>query len=89
MQLTVSHTRRSGGSGLTSHSLCREDSAVGADVKIVVIGGDGIGPEVTAEAAKVITAVNHLIGRPGIIETLPWGADYYLQTGVTIPPDGV
>jgi 3-isopropylmalate dehydrogenase len=57
-------------------------------VKIVVIGGDGIGPEVTAEAAKVITAVNHLIGRPVIIETLPWGADYYLQTGVTIPPDG-
>ncbi len=61
---------------------------MGADVKIVVIGGDGIGPEVTAEAAKVIPAVEPLIGRPVIIETLPWGADYYLQTGVTIPPDG-
>jgi len=61
---------------------------VGADVKIAVIGGDGIGPEVTAEAAKVIPAVEPLIGRPVIIETLPWGADYYLQTGVTIPPDG-
>jgi 3-isopropylmalate dehydrogenase len=51
--------------------------------RIVVIPGDGIGKEVIAEAVKVL----HAIG--GVqLEQLPWGADHYLQTGVTIPADG-
>jgi 3-isopropylmalate dehydrogenase len=57
-------------------------------LKIAVISGDGIGSEVTAEAVKVIEAVGERFGRTFELEHLPWGADYYLQTGVTIPPNG-
>jgi 3-isopropylmalate dehydrogenase len=60
----------------------------GTDVRIAVIPGDGIGKEVTAEAVKVINAVGERFGRSFEIEQLPWSADYYLQSGVTIPPNG-
>ena len=58
------------------------------DVRLAVIPGDGIGPEVIGEARRVISAVGDLIGPRVSVEALPWGADYYLQTGVTIPGDG-
>jgi 3-isopropylmalate dehydrogenase len=53
--------------------------------KIAVIAGDGIGPEVTAEALKVLSVVEEIF-RPGMdIEQLPYGADHYLATGETLP----
>jgi 3-isopropylmalate dehydrogenase len=57
-------------------------------VKIAVIPGDGIGKDVTAEAVKVLQSVSDASGRRLDLEMLPWGADHYLQTGVTIPPNG-
>jgi 3-isopropylmalate dehydrogenase len=51
--------------------------------RIAVIPGDGIGKEVVAEAVKVLRLVGGLD-----LEHLPWSADHYLQTGVTIPSDG-
>jgi 3-isopropylmalate dehydrogenase len=57
-------------------------------MRIAVIPGDGIGVETTAEAVKVLRAVGELFGRRLVFEMLPWSADHYLQTGVTIPPDG-
>ena len=57
-------------------------------MNIAIIAGDGIGKEVTAEAVKVLHAVADRFGRRVELEHLPWGADYYLETGVTIPPDG-
>jgi len=51
--------------------------------RVAVIPGDGIGKEVVAEALKVLRLVGGLE-----LNELPWSADYYLQTGVTIPPDG-
>jgi 3-isopropylmalate dehydrogenase len=56
--------------------------------RVAVIAGDGIGQEVTAEAVKVLTRTGEVYGRALQIEHLPWGADYFLETGVTIPPDG-
>jgi 3-isopropylmalate dehydrogenase len=56
--------------------------------KIGIIPGDGIGKEVTAEAIKAIEAVGERFGRTFDLEHLPWSADYFLQTGVTIPPNG-
>jgi 3-isopropylmalate dehydrogenase len=50
---------------------------------IAVIAGDGIGKEVIAEAAKILNVIGDVK-----LEFLPWSADYYLQTGVTMPPDG-
>ena len=57
-------------------------------MKIAVIPGDGIGKDVTAEAMKVLRAVSAASGRAIDLEVLPWGADYYLQSGITIPPNG-
>jgi 3-isopropylmalate dehydrogenase len=57
-------------------------------MRIAVIPGDGIGVEVTAEALKILRRVGDVFGRQFDLETLPWGADHYLKTGVTLPPDG-
>ena len=51
--------------------------------RIAVIPGDGIGKEVTAEAVKILETIGGLD-----LHHLPWGADHYLATGETIPPDG-
>ena len=57
-------------------------------MRIAVIPGDGIGVDTTAETVKVIRAVGDVFGRQFDLEMLPWGADYFLQTGITMPPDG-
>ena len=57
-------------------------------MKIAVIPGDGIGKEVTAEAVKVLEAAAAVSGAQIDLQTLPWGADHYLSTGITIPPNG-
>ena len=57
-------------------------------MRIAVIPGDGIGVETTAEAVKAIRAVGGVFGRQFDLEMLPWGADHFLKTGVTMPADG-
>jgi 3-isopropylmalate dehydrogenase len=57
-------------------------------MRIAVIPGDGIGKEVTAEAVKVLKAAADVAGRAIDLEILPWGADHYLQTGISLPPNG-
>jgi 3-isopropylmalate dehydrogenase len=54
--------------------------------RIAAIPGDGTGPEVTAEAVKV---VNHAAGRGGFKldwTTFDFGGDRYLRTGEVLPP---
>ncbi|WP_403023717.1 3-isopropylmalate dehydrogenase [Salinibacterium sp. GXW1014] len=50
------------------------------DLKLAVIAGDGIGPEVTAEAVKVLKAA---VGDSAVVGTtdFPFGATHYLETG--------
>ncbi|MGH9408672.1 MAG: isocitrate/isopropylmalate dehydrogenase family protein [Vicinamibacterales bacterium] len=57
-------------------------------MRFAIIAGDGIGKEVTAEAVTVLTRVGELFGHRFDFEHLPWGADYFLETGITIPPNG-
>ncbi len=57
-------------------------------MRIAVIPGDGIGVDVTAEAVKVLRAAGDVFGRAVHLEMLPYGADYYLQTGISLPPNG-
>ena len=57
-------------------------------MRIAVIPGDGIGQDVTTEALKALRAVSDVSGRAIEFDLLPWGADHYLATGVTIPPNG-
>ena len=51
--------------------------------RIAVIPGDGIGPEVIAQAVKVLKALGGVE-----LHQLPWGADHYLATGETVPANG-
>jgi 3-isopropylmalate dehydrogenase len=57
-------------------------------MRIAVIPGDGIGKDVTAEAVKILEAVGRRFGRTFQLEHLPWGADYFLETGISVPPNG-
>ena len=52
--------------------------------RVGIIGGDGVGPEVVNEAMKVLGAVTEL----AYVE-LPWGSEYWRQTGTMMPPDAV
>lgn len=54
-------------------------------IKIAVVPGDGTGPEVTAEAMKVLAAVAQLEGIA--YETTPYdlGGERYLRTGEILP----
>jgi 3-isopropylmalate dehydrogenase len=57
-------------------------------MRLAIIPGDGIGKDVTAEAVKVLNAIAGKFGRRFDLEHLPWSADHFLQTGVTIPAGG-
>ena len=58
--------------------------------EIAVIPGDGIGPEVIAEAVKVLKAVSAADGRFDMHFTeFPWGCEYYLKTGQMMPDNGI
>ena len=49
-------------------------------VEIAVIGGDGIGPEVTGAGVKVLEAAAK--GDPSLdmrFTGFPWGCEYYLK----------
>ena len=58
-------------------------------LKLAVIGGDGTGPEVTAEALKVLEAVAKIEKFTYETTHLDWGGLRYLKTGETLPKDGV
>jgi len=53
--------------------------------KIAVIPGDGTGPEVTAEALKVLNAVAAKVGFKYETQTYDFGGDRYLRTGEVLP----
>ncbi len=54
-----------------------------------VMGGDGIGPEVTAEAAKLVETAGQKFGFSVKWNSFPFGADYYLQNNVALPESGL
>lgn len=54
--------------------------------KIAVIGGDGIGPEVTEQAQRISAAAAKRAGLALDFQVFPYGADYYLEHGVGIEP---
>jgi tartrate dehydrogenase/decarboxylase/D-malate dehydrogenase len=59
-------------------------------VEIAVIGGDGIGPEVTAAGVRVLEAAAQ--GDPSLqlgFTEFPWGCEYYLEHGRMMPEDAL
>ena len=58
--------------------------------RIALLPGDGIGPEVTDEARRLLSAVSQL--DPALsfeVESLAWNAEYFLANGTMMPPDGL
>lgn len=53
--------------------------------RIAVIPGDGIGPEVIAEAVSTLKSAQELYGFELSLTSFDWGAEKYLSTGVTLP----
>jgi len=54
--------------------------------KIAIIAGDGIGIDVSIEALKVLRRVNEKFNLKLDLVEFEYGADYYLKTGVGLPP---
>ena len=57
--------------------------------KIAVIGGDGTGPEVAAEALKVLRAAAGAFGFEFNTTDLPYDGTQYLKTGIVLPEDAI
>ncbi|RKQ35816.1 tartrate dehydrogenase [Oceanobacillus halophilus] len=58
--------------------------------KIAVLPGDGIGPEVTKEAVKVLKAIEESDESISFdIKTFHWNSEYYLEHGKMMPDDGL
>jgi tartrate dehydrogenase/decarboxylase/D-malate dehydrogenase len=56
--------------------------------RVALYPGDGIGPDVTGEAVRVLRAVEQLDGGFSLdLETLPWGMSYWRETGCVVPDD--
>ncbi len=57
--------------------------------RIAVIPGDGIGPEVTAEAVRVLEAAQPALTKPLAFTHFDWGAARWLEDGTTLPAGAV
>lgn len=57
--------------------------------RVAVIPGDGIGPEVVPEGARVLQAAARRFGFRVETVEFPWGCGYYLQHGVMMPRDAL
>jgi len=55
--------------------------------RIAVIPGDGIGPEVIAQATKALRAVAAAANRTMELVEFDWSAERYLRDGTALPPD--
>jgi len=69
----------------------REDTMKTAqNYRIATIGGDGVGPEVTGAACRILEHIAALDGSLSFtFDAYPWGCDYYLETGRMMPEDGL
>ena len=57
--------------------------------KVAAIGGDGIGPEVLKAGMTCIREVGLLEGFEFSFQEFPWGSNYYRETGLMMPTDGL
>ena len=57
--------------------------------RVAVIPGDGIGKEVVPEGVRVLEAAGRRFGLEFAWEEIPWGCEYYAQTGRMMPEEGL
>jgi tartrate dehydrogenase/decarboxylase/D-malate dehydrogenase len=58
-------------------------------MRIAVLGGDGVGPEVAAEAVRVLRAVAGAGRFEAEITEFSWGSTWYLEKGEMMPADAL
>jgi 3-isopropylmalate dehydrogenase len=58
-------------------------------MRVAVIPGDGIGPEVINEAAQTLEDSSKLFGFTLALDWFDWGAEKYLATGIAMPEGGL
>jgi len=58
-------------------------------VRVAVIGGDGIGPEVVGAGMRVLEAATEDSSLELTFTQFPWGCEYYLEHGRMMPEDGL
>jgi tartrate dehydrogenase/decarboxylase / D-malate dehydrogenase len=59
-------------------------------IRVACIPGDGIGPEVVAEARRVLDAIAEVHGGLEFeYRELPWGCRYFTEHGTMMPDDGL
>jgi len=56
-------------------------------LKITILPGDGVGPEVTAEAVRVLQTVGEFAGHDFQFQEKPFGGAAYRASGSPLPPD--
>jgi tartrate dehydrogenase/decarboxylase/D-malate dehydrogenase len=59
------------------------------DYGIAIIPGDGVGPEVSKEAVKVVTEATKGSNISFDFEWFDWGCDFYLSHGIMMPTDAL
>ncbi len=59
------------------------------DRRFAIVPGDGIGVDVTDEAVKVLEAVSRRHGLRFTLDRFDYGAERYLRTGETLPPEAL
>jgi 3-isopropylmalate dehydrogenase len=57
--------------------------------RVAVVPGDGIGPEVIAQAVRVLQQIEETHGTQLKLVNFDWGADRFLRDGVSLPPDAL
>lgn len=55
--------------------------------RFAILAGDGIGPEVTREAEKILAVTAEVGGFDLELAPMPYGAEHYLKTGETLPDE--
>ena len=57
--------------------------------RIAIIEGDGVGPDLIAQVDKIATLLNSKYNSGIEITKFPYGADYYLKSGISLPSEFV
>lgn len=58
-------------------------------IRVAVIPGDGVGPEVIEEGVRVLSRTTSLTGSSIAWDHFPWGSDFYRKTGRMMPEDSL
>ncbi len=58
-----------------------------SSVRIAVIAGDGIGPDLISQVEKVSNTLNRKYNSGIEFSSFPYSADYYIKSGISIPDE--